>query len=155
MSDRPASEWHQPQRFYEALGRTMAALDVSRALEGATELRWWSADHTWKIEWREGPYPYEVAARLWQDASAAESTVALAVGGLIRLDPPTGSPNYTLMRVMNVPVLLRALEPTGADEIARRMRQQLVELVSAMQDRSPRPGPSPHQAKAAADPVSG
>ncbi|MFY1599508.1 hypothetical protein [Micromonospora sp. WMMD737] len=131
MTMHPVSEWYQPQRFYEALGRVMAALEATRTLDGATELHWWSADHTWKIEWRQGPYPYDVAARLWRDAAAAECDVALAAGGLIRLEPATGSPHYAFLRVMDVPVMLRALEPVDAEELARRLVKRLDDLVAA------------------------
>lgn len=132
MTGELASERHQPQRFYEALGRTMAALRASGALEGARALHWWHADQTWKIEWREGPYPYEAAARLWQAAASDESLAALALGGMIRLDPPTGGPGTAFLRVLDVPVMLRALDPIGFEEVARRSVESLEQMMASL-----------------------
>ncbi|WP_431913291.1 hypothetical protein [Micromonospora carbonacea] len=120
MTCQPASEWHQPERFYEVLGRVMAALATIGVLDEMTELRWWSADQTWKVEWRTGPDPHQVAAMLWQGAADPQDPASLALRATTSLDRSNGSPHYAYLQVQGVPVMLRVLDPaeSGTELVA-------------------------------------
>ncbi|MEU4573062.1 hypothetical protein ACBI99_45705 [Nonomuraea sp. ATR24] len=94
---------HGPRRHlteslrFEAFGRVMAALATkAEFIEAARDLTWWrGADHSWHIEWRDGPYASEVAALL--DATPAG---------------PCGN-SRAVLDVMGVRFELRAVDPVG------------------------------------------
>ncbi|WP_330441373.1 hypothetical protein OHB44_33240 (plasmid) [Micromonospora sp. NBC_00821] len=115
MTSQPASEFHQPERYFAALGRVMHALALIGVLGEMTALRWWSADQTWKIEWRTGPDPHQVAAMLWQAAADLQHPASRALRGMTSLDRSNGSPHYAYLQVLDVPVMLRALDPAASD----------------------------------------
>ncbi|WP_406071613.1 hypothetical protein [Micromonospora sp. NBC_01638] len=61
------------------------------------QARWWSADQTWKVEWRAGPDPHEVAAMLWQAAADPEHPASRALRAMTSLDRSNGSPHYAYL----------------------------------------------------------
>ncbi|MFF5073073.1 hypothetical protein ACFY2R_18250 [Micromonospora olivasterospora] len=112
-----------PARYYEALGRTMAALRESQALNGAHSLDWWPGlgGITWEVEWQAGPFAYEAVDALLR-AVDDEGPAWHALHGLVRegADPDR---HYAHLVVLDVPVTLRALTPVGGREVLRRMAQ--------------------------------
>ncbi|WP_198167047.1 hypothetical protein, partial [Microbispora sp. ATCC PTA-5024] len=102
-------------RRYEALGRVMAALACeAEMLEACRDLAWWrGADHSWHVEWRDGPYAAEVAALL-ADRVGEPDQSALAV--------PAGPATVTTaaLDVMGVSFVLRAIDPLGMERLRAR-----------------------------------
>lgn len=103
-------------RRYEALGRVMAALSgEAEMLEACRDLTWWrGADHSWYVEWRDGPHAAEVAALLVEriGGPAPYGTAATPVG------PATAS--TAALDVMGVVVVLRAIDPSGMERLRAR-----------------------------------
>ncbi|MEU6727972.1 hypothetical protein ABZ917_30075 [Nonomuraea wenchangensis] len=96
-------------RRYEAFGRVMAAL-ASEAdfMESCRDLTWWrGGDHTWHIEWRDGPYASEVAGLL------AERVLDPDHEGPLVTEAGPGGAATAVLDVMGVRVELRAIDPMG------------------------------------------
>ncbi len=82
-------------------------------IEACRDLTWWrGADHSWHIEWRDGPYASEVAALL--DATAAG---------------PCGD-THAVLDVMGVRFELRAVDPMG--RVRARARPGFWRLAGAL-----------------------
>jgi hypothetical protein len=96
-------------RRYEALGRVMAALATeAEFVESCRDLTWWrGSDHSWHVEWRDGPYASEVAALLAEHMSDPEYD-----GDLATVAGPGGS-SSAVLDVMGVLFELRAIDPLG------------------------------------------
>jgi hypothetical protein len=125
-------ERDDPARFYEALGRVMAALRESGGLRGVS-LDWWNADGGWQIEWQQGPFPAEVAQALLAAAGVVDEEDfrggPLRAAAVVEPGRPSPYPDSNAhLRVLGVPVTLRAAEPVGAAETQRRLTRHLREL---------------------------
>ncbi|GAA2867016.1 hypothetical protein GCM10020220_065470 [Nonomuraea rubra] len=96
-------------RRYEAFGRVMAAL-ASEAdfIESCRDLTWWrGADHSWHVEWRDGPYASEVASLLAEQVRDPDYD-----GPLVAQAGP-GDGASAVLDVMGVRFELRAIDPIG------------------------------------------
>ncbi|MFG2078307.1 hypothetical protein [Nonomuraea maritima] len=113
-------------RRYEAFGRVMAALATEAdVIESCRDLTWWrGSDHSWHIEWRDGPYASEVAALL-----AAAVRDPGREGSLVVQAGPGGDGSAEL-DVMGVRFVLRAVDPTGRAGV--RTRPGLWRLAEAL-----------------------
>ncbi|NUO96519.1 MAG: hypothetical protein HOV96_36935 [Nonomuraea sp.] len=102
---------------YEAFGRVMAALATEADfIESCRDLTWWrGADHSWHVEWRDGPYASEVAVLL---AEGVPGRSLSAGAGSAVLD------------VMGVRFELRAVDPMGRARV--RARPGLWRLAEAL-----------------------
>ncbi|MFI6601243.1 hypothetical protein ACIBHX_33780 [Nonomuraea sp. NPDC050536] len=100
-------------RRYEAFGRVMAALSTeAEFIESCRDLTWWrGADHSWHIEWRDGPYASEVAALLAEQVRDPGFE-----GSLVTPAGPGGS-TAAVLDVMGVRFELRAIDPLGRDRV--------------------------------------
>jgi hypothetical protein len=118
-----------PRRFYEALGRVMAAIRECHALDGAHHLDWWfgAGGRTWEIEWRDGPYPSEVAQTLIDHATRTDDHSGVALRGIVNRGAPGIHAGRAFLTVLDVPVTLRALEPIGADAVIQQMRHMFTD----------------------------
>src|SRR5690606_38328228 len=96
-------------RRYEAFGRVMAALATEADfIESCRDLTWWrGADHSWHIEWRDGPYASEVAALL------AEQVRDPGHDGPLVTEAGPGHAGSAVLDVMGVRFELRAIDPMG------------------------------------------
>ncbi|WP_345573716.1 hypothetical protein [Nonomuraea rosea] len=103
-------------RRYEAFGRVMAALATEADfIESCRDLTWWrGSDHSWHIEWRDGPYASEVAALLAEQVRDPEfdGTLVAAAG--------RGSAGSAVLDVMGVRFELRAIDPMGRATVRAR-----------------------------------
>ncbi|MGP3910476.1 hypothetical protein [Nonomuraea sp. 10N515B] len=103
-------------RRYEAFGRVMAAL-ASEAdfIESCRDLTWWrGSDHSWHIEWRDGPYASEVALLL------AEQVRDPDYEGSLVTEAGPGSGGSAVLDVMGVLFELRAIDPMGRATVRSR-----------------------------------
>ncbi|MFI7639490.1 hypothetical protein [Nonomuraea sp. NPDC049400] len=103
-------------RRYEAFGRVMAAL-ASEAdfIESCRDLTWWrGSDHSWHIEWRDGPYASEVAALL------TEQVRDPGYDGPLVTEAGPGSGGSAVLDVMGVRFELRAIDPMGRATVRAR-----------------------------------
>ncbi|AQZ65842.1 hypothetical protein BKM31_34180 [[Actinomadura] parvosata subsp. kistnae] len=103
-------------RRYEAFGRVMAAL-ASEAdfIESCRDLTWWrGSDHSWHIEWRDGPYASEVAALLADQVRDPDYD-----GPLVTQAGP-GNDGSAVLDVMGVRFELRAIDPMGRAGVRAR-----------------------------------
>ncbi|RZU46619.1 hypothetical protein EV385_6694 [Krasilnikovia cinnamomea] len=102
-------------------------------MAGARRLDWWAAldGQEWHVERQQGPFPFEVAGALLGNMNSEGLPSALR-GKLTGADMDT-SVTYTRIRfeVLGVPVVLRAVDPVGAEEALRRW----------LQPAGPAPGP--------------
>jgi hypothetical protein len=116
--EKPGSEGVRAPngRRYEALGRVMAALaGKAEVPEACRDLAWWrESDHSWHIEWRDGPLASEVAARLAGPGAEPDENGPLAVAA-----GPTTATTATL-DVMGVRFVLRAIDPSGMERLRSR-----------------------------------
>ncbi|MFI7614145.1 hypothetical protein ACIBP6_23225 [Nonomuraea terrae] len=113
-------------RRYEAFGRVMAAL-ASEAdfIESCRDLTWWrGSDHSWHIEWRDGPYASEVAALLADEVRDPDYD-----GSLVTQAGPGGD-GSAVLDVMGVRFELRAVDPMGRATV--RARPGLWRLAEAL-----------------------
>jgi hypothetical protein len=103
-------------RRYEAFGRVMAALaGEADFIESCRDLTWWrGADHSWHIEWRDGPFAAEVALMLADRVSDPE-----APGPLVSAAGPAGG-SAAVLDVMGVRFELRAIDPLGTARVHAR-----------------------------------
>ncbi|MFG1702269.1 hypothetical protein ACFLIM_03660 [Nonomuraea sp. M3C6] len=103
-------------RRYEAFGRVMAALATEADfIESCRDLTWWrGADHSWHIEWRDGPYAYEVASLLAEEVRDPDFD-----GSLVTEVGP-GSAGSAVLDVMGVRFELRAIDPMGRAIVRER-----------------------------------
>jgi len=128
MSEQGIPHRHEPPRFYEALGRVMGALRDCHALNGARHLDWWPAlaGRERHIEWQGGPYAYKVAGALFA-AVINEDYCPTLRGALTHHEFHSTGRTRSRFEVLNVPIVLRALDPVGADEAfgqaVRHLRQ--------------------------------
>ncbi|MEO3788694.1 hypothetical protein ABGB14_00680 [Nonomuraea sp. B10E15] len=101
-------------RGYEAFGRVMAALATEvDFIESCRDLTWWrGADHSWHIEWRDGPYASEVAELL--------SGHVRASGGSLVTEAGPGGAGSAMLDVMGVRFELRAIDPMGRATLRAR-----------------------------------
>ncbi|SCF50050.1 hypothetical protein GA0070563_12622 [Micromonospora carbonacea] len=116
-----------PARYYEALGRAMAALRESQVLNGAHSLDWWPGlgGTTWEVEWQEGPFAHEAVDALLRAVNDDEGPARHPLHGLVREGDADPDRHYAHLVVRDVPVTLRALTPVGGREVLRRMAQPL------------------------------
>lgn len=103
-------------RRYEAFGRVMAALATEADfIESCRDLTWWrGADHSWHIEWRDGPYASEVALLLADQVRDPEYD-----GSLVTQAGP-GDGACAVLDVMGVRFELRAIDPMGRATVRAR-----------------------------------
>ncbi|GAB2913226.1 hypothetical protein ACFMQL_23250 [Nonomuraea fastidiosa] len=103
-------------RRYEAFGRVMAALATEADfIESCRDLTWWrGADHSWHIEWRDGPYASEVAALL------AEQVRDPGHDGPLVTQAGPGHASSAVLDVMGVRFELRAIDPMGRARVRAR-----------------------------------
>ncbi|MGP3957163.1 hypothetical protein ACTWPT_14270 [Nonomuraea sp. 3N208] len=103
-------------RRYEAFGRVMAALATEADfIESCRDLTWWrGADHSWHIEWRDGPYASEVALLL------AEQVRDPDYEGSLVTEAGPGSDGSAVLDVMGVRFELRAVDPMGRATVRSR-----------------------------------
>nr|WP_236714724.1 hypothetical protein [Nonomuraea pusilla] len=103
-------------RRYEAFGRVMAALATeAEFIESCRDLTWWrGADHSWHIEWRDGPFASEVASLLAGHLRDPE----LGGGAAAEAGPATGG--SAVLDVMGVRFELRAIDPMGRARVRSR-----------------------------------
>ncbi|GAA3215587.1 hypothetical protein [Nonomuraea helvata] len=103
-------------RRYEAFGRVMAALATEADfIESCRDLTWWrGSDHSWHIEWRDGPYASEVAALLTDQVRDPEHD-----GPLVTEAGP-GNGGSAVLDVMGVRFELRAIDPMGRATVRER-----------------------------------
>ncbi|GAA3138065.1 hypothetical protein [Nonomuraea salmonea] len=111
-------------RRYEAFGRVMAALATEADfIESCRDLTWWrGADHSWHIEWRDGPYASEVAALLAEQVRGRDGSLVTQAG--------PGRPGSAVLDVMGVRFELRAIDPMGRATV--RARPGLWRLAEAL-----------------------
>ena len=103
-------------RRYEALGRVMAVLaGEAEMLEACRDLAWWrGSDHSWHIEWRDGPNASEVAALLVERVQEPGFAGSLAgPAGLVTASMAT-------LDVMGVSFVLRVIDPIGMTRLRAR-----------------------------------
>ncbi|MEW1838869.1 hypothetical protein AB0392_13015 [Nonomuraea angiospora] len=103
-------------RRYEAFGRVMAALATEADfIESCRDLTWWrGADHSWHVEWRDGPYASEVALLLAQQVRDPDYD-----GPLVAEAGPRSS-GSAVLDVMGVRFELRAIDPIGRATVRER-----------------------------------
>ncbi|MGE7467416.1 hypothetical protein ACQKKG_14320 [Brevundimonas sp. NPDC003935] len=103
-------------RRYEAFGRVMAALATEADfIESCRDLTWWrGADHSWHIEWRDGPYASEVASLLAQQVRDPD------YDGPLVSEAGSGSSGSAVLDVMGVRFELRAIDPIGRATVRER-----------------------------------
>ncbi|MFI6734384.1 hypothetical protein ACIBI9_15750 [Nonomuraea sp. NPDC050451] len=103
-------------RRYEAFGRVMAALATEADfIESCRDLTWWrGADHSWHIEWRDGPYASEVALLLAQQVRDPD------YDGPLVTEAGPGSSGSAVLDVMGVRFELRAIDPIGRATVRER-----------------------------------
>ncbi|MEV0384158.1 hypothetical protein [Nonomuraea sp. NPDC050643] len=113
-------------RGYEAFGRVMAALATEADfIESCRDLTWWrGADHSWHVEWRDGPYASEVACLL------AEQVCDPDFEGSPVTEAGPGSDGSAVLDVMGVRFELRAIDPMGRASV--RARSGLWRLAEAL-----------------------
>ncbi|WP_327086583.1 hypothetical protein OIE66_30190 [Nonomuraea sp. NBC_01738] len=107
---RPGDGELTSARRYEAFGRVMAALATkAEFIESCRDLTWWRGadDHSWHIEWRDGPYAHEVAALLAEHVRDPDFD-----GNLVAPAGPRDDASAVL-DVMGVRFELRAVDPMG------------------------------------------
>jgi hypothetical protein len=123
----------------EALGRVLASLRESQAVACARHLDWWpSLDRAeWHIEWQEGPYAREVAVALFRDAADPDAPSELR-GALTSSHFEIVSDYRVRFEVLGVAIVLRVLDPVGADEAERRSFQQLADSWQRQQRDEPK-----------------
>ncbi|MEV5895431.1 hypothetical protein [Nonomuraea fuscirosea] len=104
------------RRYYEAFGRVMAALAAeAEFIESCRDLTWWrGADHSWHIEWRDGPFASEVA-----DLLAEQIRDPAHDGSLVAGAGPAGA-GSAVLDVMGVRFELRAIDPMGRAGVRAR-----------------------------------
>ncbi|SEF61582.1 hypothetical protein SAMN05444920_101204 [Nonomuraea solani] len=113
-------------RRYEAFGRVMAALATEADfIESCRDLTWWrGADHSWHIEWRDGPYASEVAGLLAEQVrdSGHDDSPATEAGPGYSLvtEVGPGSDGSAVLDVMGVRFELRAIDPMGRATVRAR-----------------------------------
>lgn len=91
----------------------MAAL-ASEAdfIESCRDLTWWrGSDHSWHIEWRDGPYASEVSALLSEQVCDPDHE-----GSLVTVAGP-GTTASAVLDVMGVRFELRAIDPLGRERL--------------------------------------
>ncbi|WP_240506407.1 hypothetical protein [Thermoactinospora rubra] len=122
-------------RRYEAFGRVMAALATeAEVLESCRDLTWWrGADHSWHLEWRDGPSASEVAALLVERVRDPDHDPDND-GDLVTPMSPAGAASAVL-DVMGVRVELRAIDPMGRERL--RVRQNFWRLAEALDTSRP------------------
>ncbi|MFI9555064.1 hypothetical protein [Nonomuraea endophytica] len=100
-------------RRYEAFGRVMAVLATKADfIEACRDLTWWrGADHSWHIEWRDGPYAAEVAALLAEHVRDPDFD-----GSLVTVAGP-GNNASAILDVMGVRFELHAVDPMGSARV--------------------------------------
>ncbi|WP_433439489.1 hypothetical protein [Nonomuraea sp. CA-141351] len=103
-------------RRYEAFGRVMAALATEADfIESCRDLTWWrGSDHSWHIEWRDGPYASEVAALL------AEQVRDPDYDGPLVTEAGPANGGSAVLDVMGVRFELRAIDPMGRATVRER-----------------------------------
>ncbi|SDL88915.1 hypothetical protein [Nonomuraea jiangxiensis] len=103
-------------RRYEAFGRVMAALATEADfIESCRDLTWWrGADHSWHIEWRDGPYASEVASLLAEEVRDPD------FDGSLVIEAGPGSDGSAVLDVMGVRFELRAIDPMGRATVRER-----------------------------------
>ena len=103
-------------RRFEALGRVMDALaSETEIMESCRDLTWWrGADHSWHIEWRDGPYASELAALL------AEQVRDPGHDGPLVTQAGPGHASSAVLDVMGVRFKLRAIDPMGRARVRAR-----------------------------------
>ncbi|MGW0809392.1 hypothetical protein [Nonomuraea sp. NPDC002799] len=115
-------------RSYEAFGRVMAALATEADfIESCRDLTWWrGADHSWHVEWRDGPYASEVASLLaghvresGHDGSPVTGA-GLGNAGSFVTEVGPGSAGSAVLDVMGVRFELRAIDPVGRATVRER-----------------------------------
>ncbi|HEX4811775.1 MAG TPA: hypothetical protein VFV66_03360 [Nonomuraea sp.] len=113
-------------RRYEAFGRVMAALATEADfIESCRDLTWWrGSDHSWHIEWRDGPYASEVAALLAEQVRDPEDD------GPLVTEAGQGGDASAVLDVMGVRFELRAIDPMGRASV--RARTGLWRLAEAL-----------------------
>ncbi|MFC4015953.1 hypothetical protein ACFOY2_52690 [Nonomuraea purpurea] len=113
-------------RRFEAFGRVMAALATEADfIESCRDLTWWrGSDHSWHIEWRDGPYASEAADLL------AEQVRDPDYDGLLVTEAGPGGPGSAVLDVMGVRFELRAIDPLGRANV--RARSGLWRLTEAL-----------------------
>ncbi|MFI6325972.1 hypothetical protein ACIBG8_51235 [Nonomuraea sp. NPDC050556] len=116
-------------RRFEAFGRVMAALATeAEFIESCRDLTWWrGSDHSWHIEWREGPYAAEVA-----DLLSAQVCDPGFEGSLVTAAGPA-TPGSAVLDVMGVRFELRAVDPMGRE---RAQAKPVLWRLSGMLDTS-------------------
>jgi hypothetical protein len=105
-------------RRYEAFGRVMAALATEADfIESCRDLTWWrGSDHSWHIEWRDGPYASEVASLLTGQVRDPGHD------GPLVIEAGPGSAGSAVLDVMGVRFELRAIDPMGRATVRARPR---------------------------------
>ncbi|MFB4282062.1 MULTISPECIES: hypothetical protein [unclassified Nonomuraea] len=103
-------------RRYEAFGRVMAALATEADfIESCRDLTWWrGSDHSWHIEWRDGPYASEVASLL------VEQVRDPGLDGSLVTRAGPGGDGSAVLDVMGVLFELRAIDPMGRATVRAR-----------------------------------
>lgn len=113
-------------RRHEAFGRVMAALATeAEFIESCRDLTWWRGpDHSWHIEWRDGPYASEVASLLADQVRGPGLDVSLVT------EAGPGGAASAVLDVMGVRFELRAVDPLGRARV--RARPGLWRLAEAL-----------------------
>jgi hypothetical protein len=98
----------------------MAALaGEPELLEACRDLAWWrGSDHSWHIEWRDGPTAAEVGAVLVERVTDMTEPAGPATSSSVTLD------------VMGVSFVLSALDPLGLGRL--RARPNLVRMAGTL-----------------------
>ncbi|NUT41316.1 MAG: hypothetical protein HOV86_15135 [Thermoactinospora sp.] len=101
-------------RRYEAFGRVMAALATeAEFIESCRDLTWWrGSDHSWHLEWRDGPYAAEVAELLAEQVCDANGSLVAPAG--------PGNQATAVLDIMGVRLELRAVDPLGRERMQAR-----------------------------------
>jgi len=87
----------------------------AETLEACRDLTWWrGTEHSWHIEWRDGPYAAEVAALLLDRIGAPGPDAAPATPA-----GPAGT-STAMLDVMGVTFVLRAIDPFGMERLRTR-----------------------------------
>lgn len=126
MKEHQVAVRDDPARYFEALGRVLTALRDSHALNGAHSIDWRPDEggRSWHIEWQEGPFPAEAARAVKRTLSRSDSHAGWALRGVVELGRFAGSLHHAHLRVLGVPVTLRALNPVGAAVVIHRFRRE-------------------------------
>lgn len=106
----------------------LASLRESQTVACTRHLDWWpSLDRAeWHIEWQNGPHAQEVAVALFRDAADPDAPSELR-GALTSSSFEIVSDHQVRFEVLGVGIVLRALDPVGANEAQRRSFQQLAD----------------------------